>query len=244
MSEKPTYTLPRDAGEGSEAVPVSAASTIVLRGDRDFEVLMFRRSEASTFVPGAWIFPGGAVEPSDVRLAERFPEPQREMAALRVCALREMIEEAGVWPTDPPDNAQQLRQALLGDQPVLNDLSALVLPLLDRFVWTSRWITPAGVPKRYDTWFFLVQAADGSEGSPDGREAMELSWITPSEALRRHRAGEMPMVFPTLKNLEAIAGAPSASELLRSRAAAEIPTMRPILVREGKEKRIVLPDER
>lgn len=49
---------------------------------------MARRADSARFMPGHWIFPGGAVDPAD-------GDPGDE-AALRSCAIRELAEEAGI----------------------------------------------------------------------------------------------------------------------------------------------------
>jgi 8-oxo-dGTP pyrophosphatase MutT (NUDIX family) len=60
---------------------------IVLRGGEDrLEVLLVKRNPQARFMGGAWVFPGGAVDPS---------EGEGE-AALRAAALRELREEAGI----------------------------------------------------------------------------------------------------------------------------------------------------
>jgi 8-oxo-dGTP pyrophosphatase MutT (NUDIX family) len=237
--------LPRGAGSAGEVPALPAASTITLRGESPFEVLMMRRSETSTFVPGAWVFPGGAIDESDRRLAGDLAGGDG-LAPMKICALRELLEEAGVWPGPTPDNLLQLRQALLHGQEALTPLAERIAPLLDRFVWTSRWVTPIGVPKRYDTWFFLLHLDRDEEhliASPDEQEAVEITWITPAAALARYAAGDFPLVFPTLRNLEAIASAESAGALVQSRIGAKIPTIQPVIIKDGAARRIVILDE-
>ncbi len=112
----------------------------------------------------------------------------------------------------------------------------------DDLVGTSRWITPAGLPKRFDTWFFLTRVDAGAVVTLQEKEAVDWTWIRPADALARHAAGEFPMVFPTIKNLEAIAGATSIGELLASRRDAVIVPIQPILIMEGGERRFVLPE--
>lgn len=168
--------------------PVPAASVMVLRDD-PFEVLMIQRHEKSSFVPNAWVFPGGAVDPED-------GEPGT-LEAARKAALREVFEETAI--------------RLDGD-----------------LVLTSRWITPAGLPKRFDTWFFLASVPRDVRVTLQEAEAVDHIWITPKDALTRGH--EFGMVFPTIKNLEAIRDATSAASLLASRRGAKIEIVEPILV--------------
>ncbi|HUP48747.1 MAG TPA: NUDIX hydrolase [Thermoanaerobaculia bacterium] len=181
--------------------PIPSASVLLLR-DQPLEVLMILRHESSSFVPSAWVFPGGAVEPQD--------GPPDEAETLRRTAVREVLEETGI-------------------------------PLTGELVWTSRWITPAGMPKRFDTWFFLAPAGRDLPVRLQQSEAADFRWIEPAAALRAHAAGGFPMVFPTVKNLEAIAGYTSRAELLESRRGAKIEAVQPVLIVEGTRKKIVLP---
>ena len=106
----------------------------------------------------------------------------------------------------------------------------------EKLVWTSRWITPGGVPKRFDTYFFLAAVNRDAIASAENVEAVEVLWIAPSEAIEK-----LQIVFPTLKNLEAIAGFRSAEELLASRRGVEVPATRPVLVVDDGKKKIILP---
>lgn len=83
----------------SDDVPVRPASTVVLLrdGDDGLQTLMLRRNKALIFAGGAWVFPGGALEPADYAAANDELE-----AAARLAAAREAKEEAGVEPC--PDN--------------------------------------------------------------------------------------------------------------------------------------------
>lgn len=229
-----------NAGLAPEVPAVPAATTIVLRGD-PFEVLFMRRSAASTFVPDAWIFPGGAFDGVDRRLAVDAGDDDQTVA--RYCAARELFEEAGVWIGPPVDDAHAWRRRLLDAPDVFEDLVRLSPPDLGRLVWTSRWVTPVGAPKRYDTWFFLLEADQSAIATPEHREGMEIAWLSPSDALARHRAGSFSMVFPTIRNLMAIEGFTSPGELIASRRGADIPTVRPILKLESGKITVLLPGE-
>ena len=108
-------------------------------------------------------------------------------------------------------------------------------------VWTSHWITPAGLPKRFDTYFFLACTGRDTPIKLQESEAVDSTWISPADAVQRHMAGEFPLVFPTLKNLEAIVGFKNSSELMDARRNAEILPTRPIIIEENGKKKIVLP---
>jgi 8-oxo-dGTP pyrophosphatase MutT (NUDIX family) len=88
----PTRSSKRETG----SPPRPAASIVLLRrggehSQRALEVLLLRRTPTATFFPGAWVFPGGAVEPEDGAGIDGY----------RACAVRELQEEAGIGlPTD------------------------------------------------------------------------------------------------------------------------------------------------
>src|SRR6202035_2348953 len=105
--------------------------------------------------------------------------------AHRAAAVRELREEAAIELDDP---------------------GALV-----KF---SRWITPAQVQIRFDTHFFLASLPPGQEPKVDGEECVDLGWFTPAAALEAHRAGEIALVFPTIKHLEQLREFPSVDALL------------------------------
>ncbi len=132
---------------------------------------------------------------------------------MRLAAARELLEETGISVGDPVD--------------------------LEKLVWTGRWITPEGLPKRFDTYFFLACAGRDTTTTLQKSEAVDSIWISPADAVQCLLAGAFPLMFPTLKNLEALVGFKSSSELIESRRNAEIPTTRPILEEDG--QKIVLP---
>jgi 8-oxo-dGTP pyrophosphatase MutT (NUDIX family) len=195
----------------AEVTPLPAASILLLR-DGPLEVLMIRRHQQRSFAPDMWAFPGGMLEDADTQLGGGDL-----LNSMRFAAARELLEETGI--------------DLFGDSPLD----------LQRLVWTSHWITPVGVPKRFDTYFFLVGVGRDHAIRLQQSEAVDSVWISPAHAVQRHQAGDFPLFFPTLKNLEAMVGFRSAAELIESRRKAEIPTTRPILLIENGEKKIVLP---
>jgi 8-oxo-dGTP pyrophosphatase MutT (NUDIX family) len=76
---------------GEPSTPRPAASVVLVRGggrhtDTGLEVLLLKRTERANFMPGVWVFPGGAVDPGD---------GDGEIGH-RACAARELAEEAGI----------------------------------------------------------------------------------------------------------------------------------------------------
>jgi 8-oxo-dGTP pyrophosphatase MutT (NUDIX family) len=73
--------------DGAQTAPRLAATVLLLReAERALEVLLVRRTPRASFMAGAWVFPGGAVDPDD----------GRGQAGLRAAAIRELREEAGI----------------------------------------------------------------------------------------------------------------------------------------------------
>ena len=107
----------------------------------------------------------------------------------------------------------------------------------------SRWITPKVVPIRFDTRFYLALAPAHSPPRPDGSETVDAGWFEPQAALDSHRAGELSLVFPTIKHLESLVGFPNAAEALEAARRREVKAVEPEVVGEGNEQRIVLPDD-
>jgi 8-oxo-dGTP pyrophosphatase MutT (NUDIX family) len=190
---------------GPPTSPRLAASVIVVRGgDAALEVLLVRRNPAQRFMGGAWVFPGGAVDPVDGEGQD----------ALRATAVRECAEEAGV---------------------ALADRAALV-PY-------SRWITPAQLTIRFDTWFFVAEAPTDAAPRVDGAECVDWRWSAPRAALDAFDRDELLLVFPTLKHLEQLASFPSVAALIAYARGARVRPVEPRVVIEGEAARIVLPGE-
>ncbi|HEV7922007.1 MAG TPA: NUDIX hydrolase [Thermoanaerobaculia bacterium] len=203
--------------------PLLSASVIVLR-DAPLEVLMLRRLDTASFVPSLWVFPGGVADEAD------FEGTSDTVEAMRVTAARELFEESGVWLGPLPADAEEKRRKLLSGELSFRELSAGAD--LRQLVLTSHWITPIGVPKRFDTYFFLAKVERDVVATLHAEEATEILWIAPQEALEK-----LDIIFPTRKNLEALAGFATADELIDSRRGADIPTIQPVIV----DKKIRLP---
>ena len=75
-----------------DPIPVAATVVIVREGAQGPEVLMFRRPDRGSFA-GAWVFPGGKIDPEDHAAAGQGAD---EPAAARIAAVRETAEEVGL----------------------------------------------------------------------------------------------------------------------------------------------------
>jgi 8-oxo-dGTP pyrophosphatase MutT (NUDIX family) len=239
-------------------------------GSTTMEVLMLRRNARSTWVGGAHVFPGGAVDPEDAGEATaQVCAGRSDAEASRllgidhggrnffVAAVRECFEEAGILlalsGTEPLSFADaeverrfiEHRRRLNAGETGLTDIcTAEHLQLdLDRIAYFSHWITPVGAPRRYDTRFFVGVMPEGQEALHDDSEVVASTWIEPAEALRRHRSGELDLMFPTVKNLEAIGRFERAGDLMAAAAAAEVPAILPRITVAGQGVRIVLPGD-
>jgi 8-oxo-dGTP pyrophosphatase MutT (NUDIX family) len=134
--------------------------------------------------------------------------------AHRLTALRELEEEAGV-----------------------------TLPGAEVLVPFSRWITPEEVKIRYDTRFYLAPASPHIAPAPDGAEIVEVGWFSPSDALARHRAGELLLVFPTIKMLQTLTNFATPEEALDTVAALTVEPILPRVDTSGPEPKILLPGD-
>jgi 8-oxo-dGTP pyrophosphatase MutT (NUDIX family) len=215
---------------GSATPPRQAATVILLRGGTEqLELLLVKRTPKARFMGGVWVFPGGAVEQAIDRgspledhatadgsalEATADSSPFEDDAAHRAAAVRELREEAGVE-----------------------------LPATTELIKFSRWITPAEVKIRFDTHFFLAPLPPGQEPQVDGEECIELGWFTPQGALAAHRAGEILLVFPTIKHLEQLRAFPTAAGLLEHARGRTVEPVQPRLVLEGEVARVLLPGE-
>jgi 8-oxo-dGTP pyrophosphatase MutT (NUDIX family) len=190
---------------GAPTEPRPAATVILLRAGADpLEVLLVQRDPEARFMAGAWVFPGGSVDPRE----------GEGDGGLRAAAVREVAEEAGI----------ELASA-------------------EALVPFSRWITPAQVKIRFDTWFYLATAPRDVEPVVDGQEIVQWRWYEPRAALGAARAGEIFLVFPTIKHLEQLSAFTSSQALLEHARGRQVLPVEPRVLTTGETARIVLPGE-
>lgn len=208
----------RGTRPGRGTVPVTpirdAATVLVLRETAEgLEVYLTRRSARSAFLPEFYVFPGGAVDAADAVEARALlrgsagdVEP-----ALAYAAVRETFEEVGLLFADRPVDAEALaaarRAVLAGETTFAQAVRELGVALdAGRYLrYFSRWITPAGEPRRFDARFFVARAPAEQIAEADAVEVHDGRWLRPADALALAERGELRLIFPTIKHLERIA---------------------------------------
>src|SRR3981081_1203474 len=210
----------------AEVVAPRPASTILLLRDNadhsgEIEVFMMGRHYETDFNSGALVFPGGSVDKGDQEIIAR-PELYSggeglDGAALsfRIAAIRETFEESGILLARPRGSNTLIDAKRAGEIEIAHR-SALcegkttflkvltdngILLALDELVPYAHWITPEGMPKRFDTWFFLAAAPPEQAGAHDGKESTDSIWVSPREALAGGESGRFKLPFPTTRNL-------------------------------------------
>lgn len=175
-----------------------AASLILMRDRRGGapELLIVQRSAALAFAAGAYVFPGGRVDPDDLDAAGRLcPDLASDEGAARVAAVRETWEETavavGLHPIPSPG------EAVLQGAGVRFETDALI-PF-------ARWLPQEAVVRRFDTRFYLAEASGDAVPVADGVETAHAFWATAAEVLERCRTGQGRAIFPTRRLLERLA---------------------------------------
>ena len=182
-----------------------AASLIGVRDGSDGpEVLVIERTLDHRFLPGYVAFPGGAVDPTDGHLAERWFGDEAE--AVRAAAVRELAEEVGLAVT---------REAV-----VAVDRDRLLAPIheapppIERLPEVARWIAPVQVPVRFDAHYYAVRMDGAADPTPDGAEAAKAWWGSPRSLLTAWESEELLFYWPTHFTMTAFADCRDADELL------------------------------
>jgi 8-oxo-dGTP pyrophosphatase MutT (NUDIX family) len=214
--------------EDKNSRTLTPAATLILTRQHagELQVYLIRRSLKSGFMAGNYVFPGGRVDLEDrnsevwqprvdldrngitQKLGGDLTAP--EVLAYGVAAIREALEEAGVFLAhryeSTPDDLKRICQLrLTADLPPgwLQKLAVSenwTLTLSSLFRW-SHWMTPERMKRRYDTRFFVAAMPSGQVCRPDGRETTHGLWISPEKGLAGNLAGEIPLSPPTLVTL-------------------------------------------
>ena len=245
--------------------PIRAAATLILyRRVPEKLVFLLRRSQRSSFMPNAMVFPGGRVDEADAddlwhdlvvhpALVKGIDSPPQ--LAHYVAAARETFEEAGVLLAEHDGEILSphcalgarvfgsFREQLNGG---LCDFLSLVrdnhLKLrLDDMSYFSRWVTPQIEKRRFDARFFVAELPPEQAATADDRETTCGAWMRPSDAIAAYEAGDIELAPPTLRILLTLAADWTALQRL---AAGASEPMAPQAKRVDGELHLVLPGDR
>src|ERR1700761_4603946 len=250
----------------TEAAKPRDASTILLLRDnataKEIEVFMMVRHYEIDFNSGALVFPGGSVDKNDREIIAH-PElysggeglGEAELS-FRIAAIRETFEESGILLARPKGSkalvdAKRAREIEAAHRSDLNEGKITFLKILtdtgmllalDELVPYAHWITPEGMPKRFDTWFFLAAAPPDQLGAHDGRESTDSIWVSPREALAGGETGRFKLPFPTTRNLIKLGKQAGVKAALDESRGKNIVTVMPVMTRlnGGRQLRIPL----
>lgn len=256
----------------TEAPAVDSATVMLVRDGRDgVEVFMMQRHGKADF-GGAWVFPGGVAAVADAETdlqafcagrddASASAELGLAEGGLRfwVAGIRETFEESGYLLAcdaagryvDPGAAGREAEFARYRAALDAGRMSALDLCrreglrlACDRVHYVSFWTTPAVLPRRYATRFFVAAVPPGQHGVHDGRETVESLWIRPADALAPAMREQLRLHPPTVSNLLLIRDFRSTGELLDAMAARDkfsIQEILPKVVVTGDDQRVLMP---
>lgn len=222
---------------------------------------MVVRHHKIDFASGALVFPGGKVDKQDRVPAIRahcdgVANADDSTLSLQVAAIREAFEECGILLARKAGDTKLLNAAQLQPlEPYREALHKNKIDMLgfvtkenlrlacDQLHLFSHWITPEMLPKRFDTYFYLVHAPADQVGLHDGHESVDSVWITPQTALQEAKAGKRTIVFPTRLNLRKLGESTTAQQAIgRLDASANYPVM-PRMRRKGINVYLTIPEE-
>lgn len=233
--------------------PVAAATVVLLRDSpQGLQVLLLKRHSQSNVLGGAFVFPGGKLDPHDsqVQADDLDQSPAALLQALaedgldkvtacglHVAALRETFEECNLllhgqdWDVKDPDLARtQVRKRLAAGMSFLQammDAGLRPLPTRQLQPW-SRWITPrrpSMMDRRFDARFFVAVAPADQQAHHDEHEITEALWLRPNQAMRRYWEGELtlaPVQVITLMQVGRFSSAAQVIQAARGRAPMQI----------------------
>jgi glyoxylase-like metal-dependent hydrolase (beta-lactamase superfamily II)/8-oxo-dGTP pyrophosphatase MutT (NUDIX family) len=188
---------------------------LLARGPDPAELVVVRRARSLRFLGGFIAFPGGKVAPDDLELAAPSADERY------VTAARELFEETGVLLARRPDDSfppsgsllDYLRRKLMAEEMTFAQvLQRLGVGISARdFQPLGSVTTPAFIPTRFDTSFFLARLPQNQTAAVWPGELEVGDWATAQDMLDWWTRGECLVSPPTVLILEAICGQPLAN---------------------------------
>ena len=164
------------------------------------------------FLPGFHAFPGGQREESDASVPVRNCE-EPEAASMIACAARELFEELGVLVARGAAALTKGQLASVTDDVESGRMSfgemlahyGLELDARD-FTFVGRWVTPPFSPRRFDTWFFVVECPAKQEPAILSGEFDQGEWISANAAYRKWLDSQVLSVPPVIHAVRTLSG--------------------------------------
>jgi 8-oxo-dGTP pyrophosphatase MutT (NUDIX family) len=242
---------------------LSPASTVVVLRDAVAapEIFMVRRHERTAFMAGAFVFPGGRVDPADVVFddpegAARRLAGQTASAGYAAAAIRELFEEAGIllardrsgrFVTTADlrrrDRLERARREVHGGLVTMREMAereglTLALDALVEWAW---WVTPPLDTRRFDTRFFLARMPAGQTSGHDDQETIDSRWTTAAAALEADRRQEIVLPPPTWMTLRELLPFVSVDQAMTVAATRSVVRREPLVLQENGAQWLQMP---
>ena len=258
MEQRGIFTKGGDRG-GTDRSPRAAATVILVRDRADalYEVLLMRRGRNQAFMGGAFVFPGGSLDESDLnpelaacvagfsatdakRLLQENDLPEAVAFGLFMAAIRETFEVAcvllargergGRFNPAASETASRLdacRRELHERRLTLAELAVVKSSSRPRSADSLRPLITPEIEGRFDARFVLALLPAGQLPVHDRMELMESRWLDSATALAEHAAGRIVLMPPTLKTVEELLGFSDTESLFSAARARQIRSIFP-----------------
>ena len=244
--------------------PIRLAATLMIVSENQ-NVLMVRRNENIVFAGGAYVFPGGRINPSDIEhcddalgadsasIASSAHSLQEGEAAAKIAAIRETFEETGIlfaknanqeWANDGFATDVANRKKIEADPEYFFEFLKMHKLTLapERLAAIAIWQPPENIAKRFLTWFFVAIVERELNAVPDGNEAVEALWINPQTAFNEAMSRQKHIIFPTRCNLALLAHYNPPQKLMDYALSRSAPLINPKPQKINGEMMLFIPD--
>ncbi|RJP89644.1 MAG: NUDIX hydrolase [Desulfobacteraceae bacterium] len=257
----------------SEKTTLKDAATVILvkeEEEKPFEVFLMQRHKKQSFMGGAFVFPGGALDPADcdnalmqymtgvsikdaINRLNEYETPWNKAMGLYFTAIRETFEESGILLAElDVDTSRNFagrfnsyREEIHDGVLTLKDLAVKenIRYALNLLMPYARWITPEFETKRFDTRFFLARKPKHQNAEHDRKELVGSLWATPEKALEKNFNQEIMLMPPTLKIIEELTAYSSIDDLFSFASGKKVEPILPQLFQNETAFGIMLPHD-
>lgn len=189
---------PADGSPASVAVPIPAATVVLLRPTpHGPEVLLTRRPATMVFGPDIHVFPGGRVDAADhAGPARQGPGLTEDEAARRL--------GAGIAPDPGMTPASALAHHVAAVRETAEETGIQISA--SQLIALTRWVTPVSMARRFDVRFFAALVPSGTDVVAASAEVVDAVWLRPAEALEAAASGRIEVWQPTFVTLQQLDG--------------------------------------